>query len=284
MPNYHRTIQEEFVIEGYSPFTGRRNKLVLKPSKNGKIIFNHNNRSIPVDPQSIHLDPTIHASIIKNHRTKILEVEHLLATLYAFGISSVDIELIGDNGIPLVDGSAETFTKIIGNLKTISTKQRRPLLNIDRELHFSDKETGGQAVIKPSTDLELSLKISFPNLIGDQNFSTKVTKENFVNEISWARTFLRSPLDSSGEKWARVRKLIPALPPDPKDSPIIVYSDTKFITKLRSKNEPARHKALDLIGDLSLMGKEIKGSFFVQNPGHNFNQKLVLFLNDIYFK
>lgn len=284
MLSRHKTIKAEIAFEGYSPFTARRNKLILKPATHGKIIFYHQSSSITIDPQCIHLEPTIHASIIKNNECKILEVEHLLATLYAFGISSLDIELMGDNGIPLVDGSAEMFTKMIDATKIVRLKEQKPLFKIDRELRFFDEETGGQAKIIPSDGLELSLQISFPNLIGNQKFSTKVTKENFIKQISWARTFLRSPLDSSREKWARVRKLIPALPLNPEHSPIIVFSDSQFITKLRTKNEPVRHKALDFIGDLSLIGKEIEGSFFVKNPGHNFNQKLVLFLNNFYSK
>lgn len=275
---WSRTIKKPLVIKGKTPFSGKNVKMTLLPKKTNGIIFEYLGKSIPLLPQSIKLRPVQHTSIISGNGIEILAVEHLLSALYGLQIDNLLIRLEGDNQIPALDSSSETFTKLLSNTGTQKTTQKRRVLKIIRNLKYSSQD-GSSAFLSPATGLNIEVEISFNNLIGQQKFQGKITKAFYRHQLCWGRTFIRSPLNGDPTKWERIRKLIPVLPENPKDSPILVFSDEGFITSLLKPDEPVRHKALDLLGDLALLGMRIEGKIKVYKPGHLFNQQLVQFLD-----
>lgn len=277
--HYCVTLKKPIQVVGKAPFSGKKVLMTLFPSDQGLIIFKYRGSLIPVNPQSIFMDPSVHTTILLLGDVKILAVEHLLSSLYGLGIDSLVIQLEGDNQIPALDSSAESFTKIILNTGYEKFPKTRKVLKIKQSFKFKFPATDSYAVFKPSKTLKLNVEIGFNNLIGNQQFKGTVTEKYYLKEICWARTFIRSPINGDLAKWQRIRKLLPILPENPEDSPIIIFSDTEFITKLIKEDEPVRHKVLDFLGDLSLLGMDLVGEITVYKPGHHFNHNLVQFLN-----
>lgn len=273
-----QTIKKPLVIKGKAPFSGKNVRMTLIPKETGGIVFEHLGKSIPILPQSIKFQPLQHTSIIHGHGIEIVAVEHLLSALYGLEIDNLLILLEGDNQIPALDSSSEAFTKLLSDTGTQKTIQKRQILKIIRNLKYSGPDDSF-AFLSPAAGLSIEAEISFNNLIGQHKFQSKITKASYKRHVCWGRTFIRSPLNGDPAKWERIRKLIPALPENPKDSPILVFSDKGFITNLFKPDEPVRHKTLDLLGDLALLGMRIEGKIRVYKPGHLFNQQLVQFLD-----
>lgn len=277
--HYCLTLKKPVQIAGRAPLSGKKVSMTLHPSNQGLIIFKYKKSLIPVTPQSIYMDPLAHTTILISGDVKILAVEHLLSSLYSLGINSLVIQLEGDNQIPALDSSAESFTKIILNTGYKRFLKTRKVLKIREPFKFELPATDSYVFFKPSRTLKLNVEIGFNNLIGNQQFKGIITEKSYLKEICWARTFIRSPLNGDPNKWQRIRKILPILPKNPKDSPIIIFSDTKFITELIKNDEPVRHKVLDFLGDLSLLGMDLIGEITVYKPGHHFNHNLVQFLD-----
>jgi len=137
-------------------------------------------------------------------------------------------------------------------------------------------ESERYAIFKPADNLSISATSVFNNIIGTQSFAHTWSPENYIKDISWARSFLNSPIESNGgEVWDRIRKGLRLLPEDPRQSPVITYTKTESLTPLKDDNEPARHKVLDFYGDISLIGLRIKAGITIYKPGHNFTREIV---------
>lgn len=275
---WSKTLKKQAIVKGKAPFSGKNVKMTLFPRQERGIIFEYLGKSIPLLPQSIKLQPLQHTSTICGNGIEVIAIEHLLSALYGLQIDNLLIRLEGDNQIPALDSSSETFTKLLSRTGVQKTPQKRQVLKIIRNLKYSSPD-GSYAFLSPAAGLSIEVEISFNNFIGQQKFQGKITRASYQRHLCWGRTFIRSPLNGDPAKWKRIRKLIPALPENPKDSPILVFSDEGFITNLFKPDEPVRHKALDLLGDLALLGMRIEGKIKVYKPGHLFNQQLVQFLD-----
>ena len=273
-----RTLAKPIQIIGPAPFSSNTVCIKLLPRFEEGIVFKYKNEFIPLSPRSIKMQNISHTSIIKNSKIEIVCVEHLLAALYGLDIDSVLIELSGDNQIPALDSSAKFYTQKIVSTGFKDMKHERFILKIKEHFIFKDPESDSFAEFYPSDKLKVNIEISFNNIIGTQKYSEEITPSNFQKNICWARTFIRSPINNDRAKWDRIRKIIPILPKNPKKSPIIVFSDKQFITTLIEKDEPVRHKVLDFLGDLALLGVKIEGEIKVFKPSHYFNHKLIKFL------
>lgn len=275
---YSQTISAPITIKGYAPFSAKASTLKLIPSLSGRILFKYHNKIFPVSPENIKLQSETHTTIIKAGQVEIIAVEHLLAALFGLNIDSLLIELEGDNQIPALDSSADYFTKILIKTGFKKISKKRPVIQICQKFKFSDRESDSFAQFSPCKHLKIDAEINFKNFIGIQRYNFNVTSKSFIEEISWGRTFIRSPLNGDVEKWQRLRKLLPFLPENPEKSPVLVFSDHGFITKLIKEDEPIRHKILDFLGDLSLLGMKLEGEIKLYKPGHYFNHRLVRFL------
>lgn len=276
------TILKTVYINGQAPFSGKKVQMVLKPNTTGKIIFKFKHFLVTAEPSAIKLSPSAHSTTLFQNGAEIFSVEHLLSALYGLGIDSLIIELKGDNQVPALDSSAESFTKILSNTGIRKIKQKKKIFKVTKSFIFSSKIDDSYAKFYPGKNFKLNLKIVFDNLIGKQQFSSVINPKIYQEEICWARTFIRSPLNSGDpEKWNRIRKLIPILPKDPLSSPVIVFSNTKFITPLKKVDELVRHKVLDFLGDFSILGVDFQGIIEVYKPGHYFNHQLVQFLEKV---
>jgi UDP-3-O-[3-hydroxymyristoyl] N-acetylglucosamine deacetylase len=277
MSNKQTTIKKAIDIIGYSMEQGEKCSAKVLSSKAGSgIVFVLSGGvMIPANPESIKIETDYTTSLVKG-KYEIRTVEHLLSALWGLGIDNAKIELSG-NSVPLLDGSSKSYCKLILAAGTKELSEERNVLKFENPYKYTySKDSDRYIEFKPSDKLKLVGMIDFPNLIGKQSFSHTWSPSNYYNDISWARTFMNSPLDDDNAVWETVRKRIKMLPEDPAKSPMIVYKENHYITPLKKENEPIRHKLLDFYGDTSLLGKRIVADIYINKPGHEFNREIVL--------
>ncbi len=191
-------------------------------------------------------------------------VEHLLAALSAYEIDNVRIEVKGPE-IPACDGSSKAFVQMLDEAGTVLQGEPREVLEVEEPIFWSDK--GIHLVALPSSEFRISYTLHYPQskLIGSQFYTFQVGQSGFRDEIAPCRTFALyeeiSPLIEKG--FIRGGRL---------DNAVIVKGDTVLNPEgLRFANEMVRHKILDLIGDLKLIGKTLKAHIISICSGHTSN-------------
>jgi len=213
-----------------------------------------------------------HTTELCRGNNKILMVEHVLSAFYGLQIDNVLIRIEGDNQLPLLDGSSQLYAKKIIASGCQKLPARRLIIKVIRPLIFKSRTNGSFTILLPHQSLVVQNIIDFPNLIGWQECTFSVGS-NYWREISRARTFLSKSFSCFG--WQQVLKQFKGLAPDPHKAPIIIYNQDQYLSRLRYDNEPARHKLLDFLGDLSLLGYQICAKIITYKPSHYFNYQLV---------
>lgn len=286
-----RTIKDTVEIEGVGLQTGKVVRLRLKGSSANSGI-NFIRVDLPNKPllniQSMNLDDALFrqgyggqspetlakgTANFKERRTTLeigpLEIqttEHLLAALSGLSIDNIVIEI--DNiELPGLDGSAKNFVEALKKAKIIEQAAPKKILDIDEPVWCKDKDS--LLAIFPDSSLRVSYTLSYDNSsIGTQFFSLILNEDSFENEISTARTFCLEEeaielLKRSLGKGANY------------ENTLVIGKDGPIKNTLRFPNEPARHKILDLIGDLYLLGMYVKGHVVAIKSGHKLNMELV---------
>lgn len=276
-----KTITDKLTFKGYSLFSSPQISMQLLPAKiNTGIIFNVNGTKIPalVD----FLNPIeLHTTSLMKGKTKVVMIEHLLSAIYGLGIDNLEIKL-DQEVIPAQDGSAQPFVQAIKKVGIKEQNGYRTVIDVKQKGNFSQSEfKGRKATLSPNSNgLVIELTAPFPAPIN--TYTVKYSEgDDFEKNISWARTFLRSPLDLNNQtKWEDIRTVYRALPKNPTKSPIITFTENEFLTPLKAENEPAVHKMLDTIGDLTLVGYRINGYLKINVPGHKFTHKIAKEIRD----
>tara|TARA_B100000700_G_scaffold262862_1_gene299668 strand:- start:170 stop:1015 length:846 start_codon:yes stop_codon:yes gene_type:complete len=241
------TLKTEISENGIGLHTGLNSKVLIKPSALPGFHF-----SFPDEPKKII---TINPSQIKNNPLcttlevdgkKIFTVEHLLASLTGCGVTHALIEIDG-NEVPILDGSAKCWIEAIKKVGMIeSTTPPKPKPELTSPIVISKGESVIFAI--PSKKIKLICLIDFPyKAIGQQMFSLELSPNNFVEEIAPARTF--GFLDQVKEL-----KESGIIKGGALENALVCNGDSWVNPPLRFENEPVRHKLLDLIGDLALVG------------------------------
>ncbi|MBI4178059.1 bifunctional UDP-3-O-[3-hydroxymyristoyl] N-acetylglucosamine deacetylase/3-hydroxyacyl-ACP dehydratase [bacterium] len=203
-------------------------------------------------------------------------IEHLMAALFSMGVDNCVVELTAEEA-PLLDGSSKVFVEAIRAAGIKAQHQAASKTFTIREpVHLVD---GSRMLIAlPSADFHVSETVSFPDpAVGTQHAAFRVTPEEFSAEIAPARTFgFVSEADELRNKgMIKGASLENA----------VVFENGKLISgPLRFSDEPVRHKILDLLGDLALLGRPIRGRIVAFRSGHAFNVRFVRMLVDRYLK
>jgi UDP-3-O-[3-hydroxymyristoyl] N-acetylglucosamine deacetylase len=257
---FQKTIKSEISVSGVGIHTGKKINIRLIPAKRDTgIIFYRTDRGLSIKAKLPFVIDTSLATTIGIDGVKIRTVEHLLASLYVFGITNIIIEIDGSE-IPVMDGSAIDFAKTI--LKTGIAKQGKtiPSLKITKPIFY--EEARSKIIAKPYKGFKITYKIFYEHpLILEQSLSIEINEQNFLSDIAPARTFgfLKDIQYLLQNGFARGGSLENAL-----------VLDEKGVLggKLRFRDEFVRHKILDAIGDLSLLGYPVKGHFIIEKGGH----------------
>jgi UDP-3-O-[3-hydroxymyristoyl] N-acetylglucosamine deacetylase/3-hydroxyacyl-[acyl-carrier-protein] dehydratase len=269
-----KTIGSEFVLKGIGLHTGNEVSLRFKPAppgagitfaaqtKNGVVEIPADIRSVPsntVSPRNTTLtqkDVSIHT------------VEHLLAACYGLQIDNLIIEITGNEPPVPSTGSYEAYVRAFKEIGLVNQGAPAAYLQIDRPITYRTEDVELFAV--PADTFRISFTIQYPNRhIGTQYATFDITPDVFEKEISPARTFvLSSDVD-------RLRSM--GLIKGGSLENAIVFTDEGMVNNepLRFPDECVRHKVLDLIGDLSLLGQPIQGHVHAVKAGHSSNLQFV---------
>jgi UDP-3-O-[3-hydroxymyristoyl] N-acetylglucosamine deacetylase len=207
---------------------------------------------------------TLLSTELRSGSQSVRTVEHLLAALYAFGVDNCRIELDGPE-VPILDGSSKPYVEALRRMGLVTQEQPRRAIKIETALTIAEEDRFVAAF--PDQVFRITYGIDFPvPEIGVQWFSLVVTPERFAQEIAPARTFaLLEQIEA-----LRAQGLIQGGSLDC----ALVCSKTGWVNAPQWPDEPVRHKILDLLGDLSLVGAPVVGHFVAYKAGHDLHRRM----------
>ncbi len=263
-----RTLCSPIKASGIGLHTGRKVEIELNPAKeNSGIVFYREDKDVEIQLSEKSVVDTQLATTIGKDGVVIKTVEHLLSTLFALRIDNIFIKLKGDE-IPIMDGSSAPWVYLIKTAGIVEQEAYKKTIIVKKPVKI--KENGKFAALIPSNQFEISYSISFSNtFIGKQRMDLPINENTFIKEISKARTFgfLKDIEYLQSHNLALGGSLDNAVVVDEYG---IVNEDP-----LRYEDEFVRHKILDAIGDLSILGLDMKGKYIAYKSGHNLNNKLL---------
>ncbi|MGD0624591.1 MAG: UDP-3-O-acyl-N-acetylglucosamine deacetylase [Thermodesulfobacteriota bacterium] len=217
-----------------------------------------------------HIDNVVDATLattLGREGVKVSTVEHLMAAFAGLGIDNAEVELDGPE-VPIMDGSAEPFNNLLKKAGIQLQEMVKKFVIIKRPVTVTEGDR--QATLLPSNDFKISYTIDFKHpLISNQYYLIQISNGNFEREICRARTFgfLKEYETLKARGFARGGSLENA----------VVIDETRVINEggLRFADEFVRHKILDSIGDLWLLGAQVIGHFIGYKSGHTLNHKLI---------
>jgi len=261
-----RTLKRSMVLYGTGLHSGMKTGLLLQPlPPHSGILFGNISSDEVVPAHLDYVQTTGFATSLKKGRAIAKTIEHLMAVLHAYRISNLMVKMIEE--IPIMDGSALEFCKIVEEAGVEEQEERVDELVIDRRLEFIHQHKS--LVIEPAEVFSVHFFLDYPPPIGQQTlYFVLESEEAFKNQIAPARTFGFvkdvEVLEKMGlGEGARVHNFI-------------LVDDEKVVnTELRFPDEFVRHKILDLIGDFYLLNRPVRGSVTAHLTGHTENIALL---------
>ena len=290
-PDKQHTLSQSVSISGTGLHTGILVDMTLQPANPGfGIQFQRidlpNQPLIKADCDLV--TDTSRGTTLQVGDAKVSTVEHILAALVGLGVDNLLIELNGPE-IPIMDGSSAPFIEAIEKVGVLEQDAAKAWYSIDENIFHYDEEKRVEMVAMPALDYQITALIDFNSpVLGTQHAALKTIKD-FKSEISPCRTFcflheLETLLEHDLIKGGDINNAIVVV-----DKPVTkeemtrlakVFKRDKIEVKsegylnnleLRFPNEPARHKLLDVVGDLALIGYPIKARIIANRPGHSSN-------------
>lgn len=265
-----RTVRDNISCTGIGLHSGKKVKMTIKPATpDSGIQFIRTDLGVPQVIKA-HFENVIDTNLsttIGINGNSVSTVEHIMASFFGLGIDNALVEIDGPE-IPIMDGSAAPFIFLLKSAGIREQRKSKQFIVIKRPIKIQD---GNRSIsIKPSKELKISFSIDFPHpLIKDQRFELRFSDRNFVKEISKARTFgfLKDMKTLRDAGLAQGGSLDNA----------IVIDDYRVLNEdgLRYRDEFVRHKILDFIGDLSIIGAPVIGHFIIERSGHSLNQAML---------
>lgn len=297
------TIKNSITLEGVGLHTGKTAKLTIQaaPINHGIKFKRVDLEGTPTIPATAdYVVSTNRCTTIGKNEAKVSTIEHLLAALTGLGIDNVLIEIDGEE-VPILDGSAKYFVTALKKAELEAQDADKSFVIIEEGFSFTDEKTGTEFTLIPADNYSLTTLIDFDSPVLGKQFADMTAISEFENSVSAARTFaflheieylLENNLIKGGDLENAIvivdRTLseadIKRLEEKTGKSGIEVQQGILNTTKLRFSNEPARHKLLDVIGDLTLVGKPIQGKIVASKPGHTANVALAKHLKALYNK
>jgi UDP-3-O-acyl N-acetylglucosamine deacetylase len=262
-----RTLKQSMVLYGTGLHSGKKTGLLLQPlPPHSGILFGNISSDDVVPAHLDYVQTTEFATSLKKGRAIAKTVEHLMAVLHAYHITNLMVKMIEE--IPIMDGSASEFCKIVEEAGVEEQEERVDELIIDRRLEIVYKNKS--LIIEPAEVFSVHFFLDYPPPIGEQTFDfTLENEEAFRDQIAPARTFgflkdiemlERMGMGGGG----RLHNFI-------------LLDDGKIVnTELRFPDEFVRHKILDLIGDFYLLNRPVRGKVTARLTGHTENITLMM--------
>lgn len=267
--SHQRTIQTVATCEGIGLHTGRPIRMKLRPAPaNSGVVFRRIDlQDAPtIEARPANLTGVHHATTIGKDGVEVRTVEHLMATFAGMGLDNVVVELDGEE-VPIMDGSAAPFVDLIRKAGLRRQMAPRTYLKVKERLVVEADRRSIQIV--PSERLQVIYTMRFDHpLLGEQSVAFDLTRETFVREIASCRTF--AFLKDVEELRRRNLALGGSF-----DNAVVIGEAGVLNGDLRFRDELVRHKVLDLLGDLYLLGGPVVGTVIAHSAGHLLHTRLV---------
>ncbi len=271
------TTRQEVHFSGIGVHSGKQVRIRLIPSTTGQIVFRRTDlkdSEIPLDWRRIEANH--HTSLVLEGG-KARTLEHLLAVLFVFGIGSLVVEMDGEE-VPILDGSALPMVDLLIEAGIRELPEEKKSVRIVKPFTFGDSKASVSWA--PAAHFKITYCIEFDHpAIQKQELSLEINVNSFKQKIAPARTF--GFLKDVEALWDRGLALGGSF------ENALVLDEQKVINgPLRFPDEFVRHKILDFVGDLSLLGHPLTGHFKAFKAGHNLHLQAVRFLleNQEYWK
>lgn len=288
-----KTLKDSFSLSGKGLHTGLDLTVTFNPApdNHGYKIQRIDLEGQPtIDAVADNVTETTRGTVLSKNGVKVSTVEHGMAALYALGIDNCLIQVNGPE-FPILDGSAQYYVQEIERVGTEEQSAVKDFYIIKSKIEFRDESTGSSIIVLPDENFSLNVLVSYDSTIIPNQFATLEDMHNFKDEVAASRTFVFvreiEPLLSAGlikggdldnaiviyeRKMSQESydKLADVMGVPHMDADQLGYINHK---PLVWPNECARHKLLDVIGDLALIGKPIKGRIIATRPGHTINNK-----------
>jgi UDP-3-O-[3-hydroxymyristoyl] N-acetylglucosamine deacetylase/3-hydroxyacyl-[acyl-carrier-protein] dehydratase len=301
-----RTIKNPVSYSGIGLHTGNASTITFHPAPE-----NYGYKFIRTDLEENNVIPALVDYVVDLSRgttlgigdVKVHTVEHVLAALRGLQIDNCRIELSGKEP-PVGDGSSKPYVETLLEAGFVEQNARREYFIIDETIRYTNEDKGVDIVALPLDDFRVTVMIDYYNpALGSQHTGLFNLEKEFVDEFSSARTFcflteVESLYDQGLIKGGKIENALVIVDKEmdddslkkfqtmfnlPKDL-ILGKSGILNDTELRYKNEPARHKLLDMLGDLSLAGVNIKAQVLAARPGHASNIEFAKKIRAAYLK
>ncbi len=273
MTEKQKTILKDISLSGKGLHSGIPVTVTLKPAKeNSGIVFIRTDLpgqpSVKVGVDTIRLDSGVpRCTTIGCGDVFIHTVEHLMSALGGLAIDNLIIEITAKE-VPLLDGSSLEFVKAIRNVGVVEQNAAREFIDVNEPIIVS--RNGACIVALPDADYKISYLMDYPHpLLRSQYYAMSLTAEHFEKQIAACRTFCLE------EEAHELRKNNLGLGADYKNT-LVVGKDGIIENTVRFADEFCRHKVLDMIGDLYLLGKPLRGNIAASKSGHSLNLELLM--------
>ncbi len=293
MTDNQYTLAGSFSLSGKGLHTGLALTVTFNPAPEN---YGYKVQRLDVDGQPVidavaeNVVDTQRGTVLGKKDVRVSTVEHAMAALYALGVDNVHITVDGPE-FPILDGSAEIYVKEIKRVGVTKQEAPKDYYVINRKIEVKDKESGSCITLLPDDEFSITAMISFDSKFIHSQFATLDNVQKFGEEIAPARTFvfvreieplLMAGLIKGGDlnnavviyeketSQENLDKLCDLTGAERHNASELGYIQHK---PLVWDNEPARHKLLDIIGDMALIGKPIKGRIIATRPGHTINNK-----------
>lgn len=289
-----KTLASGFSLQGKGLHTGLDIHITFNPApeNHGYKIKRVDLEGQPViDALAENVTCTQRGTVLSKNGVQVGTIEHAMAALYAFGIDNCLIEVDAPE-FPILDGSARFYTEEI--LKVGTTEQNVPkdYYIVKHKIEVKDEESGSSLVILPDDNFSVNVLISFDSPVLSNQFATLNDVAEFPTELAASRTFvfvrevemlLQNNLIKGGDLDNAIVIYDQKIPQESLDKLAdmlqIPHKNVQDLGYINNKplvfdNEPARHKLIDVMGDLALIGKPIRGRIIATRPGHKINNQL----------
>ncbi|MCX7985453.1 MAG: bifunctional UDP-3-O-[3-hydroxymyristoyl] N-acetylglucosamine deacetylase/3-hydroxyacyl-ACP dehydratase [Bacteroidales bacterium] len=296
-----KTIAKDITLSGKGLHTGLFVNMVLKPAE-----ANHGIRFMRIDLEE---NPVVHAIVdnvidtsrgttLDENGVRVATIEHLLAALTGHGIDNVLIELDGPE-IPIFDGSSKVIYDAIAEAGIKELDADKKYFELKERVEFVDVDKGIEIVAFPDDHLSLTVQIDYNSKVLGNQYASLNAISDFGKEIAPCRTFVflheleqlvKHNLIKGGDVDNAIVIVDRQVSQEELDRLSALFNKPKVQVQpegvlnnieLRFRNEPARHKLLDLIGDLTLVGMPIKARIIASRPGHHANTEFAKLLRKI---
>jgi len=264
-----KTIRKSVVASGRGLHSGIKSGIILHPLPPGSgVIFANVSSADTVPAHLDYVDSTGYATTLHREGITVQTIEHLLATLHAYGVSNVLIKV--QNEVPVMDGSAADFCALIESAGVEEQGRELPEIVVPKRIAVGDDDPAREGIsIEPADGFSVHYTLQYPPPVGRQEYDfAHRGSESFKQEVAPARTFgfVKDMKAMAAMGLASGGRL---------DNCILIDDEKVVNTTLRFPEELARHKILDIMGDLYLLGRPIRGRVVARMTGHGDNIALL---------